>query len=207
MAPAPGEADEPLSLESPDEIGPTASPEGRQHFALEPTQLASEGADDNMATQLYVPPPSDPAPPGAAGPSVTKVTSALPLELAPAGIRLRIDGGEPTVLAWERVQAVGVGLVSGVAAKPIVLIDLLPNWAHARDGVLEVIRLRSDSFRARSLVGGDGSALEALRALLAQLLARTGAVPLPDGGAARGLPFREFADPGSYEREVLLHAG
>ena len=141
------------------------------------------------------------------GPSGTKVTPAVPLELAPAGIRLRIDGREETVLAWERVQAVGVGLVSGLTAKPIVVIDLLPNWAEARSGVLEVLRLRSDSFRARSLVGGDGSALEALRALLAQLLARSGAVPLPDGGSARGLPFREFPDPESYEREVLMLAG
>jgi hypothetical protein len=30
---------------------------------------------------------------------------------------------------------------------------------------------------------------------------------LPDGGSARGLPFREFTDPETYEREVLLLAG
>ena len=54
--------------------------------------------------------------------------------------------------------------------------------------MLEVLRLRSDSFRARSLVGGEGSALEALRALLAQLLARSGAVPLPDGGSRSRSP-------------------
>jgi len=196
-----------LSAE-PEETGPTADPGARaEHFELAPTSLAERGGNDEMATRFYLPPPSDPEPPGSPGPSATKLTPAVPLELVPAGIRLRIDGREETVLAWERVQAVGVGLVSGIAPKPIVVIDLLTNWAAVQSGVLEVLRLRSDSFRARSLVGGEGSALEALRALLAQLLARSGAVPLPDGGSARGLPFREFPDPAAYEREVLLHAG
>jgi membrane associated rhomboid family serine protease len=211
-APAPPRAvplPEDLAVQAPGEAGPTADPDARaEHFELAPTSLAKEGGLDDMATQIYSSTPDDPAPPGSAhGPTGTKVTPATPVELAPAGIRLRIDGGEAMLLAWERVQAVGVGLVSGLAPKPVVVIDLLTNWAEAQTGVLEVLRLRSDSFRARSLVGGDGSALEALRALLAQLLARSGGVPLPDGGAARGLPFREFADPSSYEREVLLLAG
>ncbi|HTO07507.1 MAG TPA: rhomboid family intramembrane serine protease [Myxococcota bacterium] len=157
--------------------------------------------DDNQRTVVYTPPPEN------TGPSAVKVTLAVPLELDPDGVRMRVDGAEPSLLTWERIQAVGVGLVSGLGAKPVVVIDLALNWADCRGGALEVLRLRSDSFRARALIGGDGSALEALRALLAQLLARSGAVPLPDAGAARGLPFREFPDPSCYERDVLLHAG
>ena len=157
--------------------------------------------DDNMATKIYTPYPED------TGPSAVKVTPAVPLELDPDGVRMRIDGGEASTLAWERIQALGVALVSGLGAKPVVVIDLALNWADCGGSALEVLRLRSDSFRARALIGGEGSALEALRALLAQLLARSGAVPLPDAGAARGLPFREFPDPSSYERDVLLHAG
>ena len=196
-----------LSAE-PEETGPTADPDSRaEHFELAPTSLTEKSGGDDMATVLYTPPSNAPEPPGSAAPSGTKVTPAVPLELAPAGIRLRVDGRNETLLAWERVQAVGVGLVSGLAPKPVVVIDVLTNWASVQGGVLEVLRLRSDSFRARSLVGGDGTALEALRALLAQLLARSGAVPLPDGGSARGLPFREFPEPGAYEREVLLPVG
>jgi membrane associated rhomboid family serine protease len=157
--------------------------------------------DDNMATQLYSGPPEH------AGPSAVKVTPAVPLELDPDGVRMRVDGAEASVLSWDRIQAVGVGLVSGLGPKPVVVIDLALNWVDCGGGALEVLRLRSDSFRARTLIGGDGSALEALRALLAQLLARSGAVPLPEAGSARGLPFREFPDPSSYERDVLLHAG
>jgi hypothetical protein len=156
-------------------------------------------------------PPTVPSLPPAApprdGPGSAKYVPAVPVALDPGGLRMRIDGGAPAVLTWERMQAVGVGLVAGVAPKPIVVIDLVLNWADAGSGSLEVLRMRSDSFRARALVGGEGSALEALRALLAQLLARSGAVPLPDGGSARGLPFREFPDPSSYERDVLLQGG
>jgi membrane associated rhomboid family serine protease len=158
------------------------------------------------AAEIAPTPVIAPAPAERADPSGVKVTPAVPVALDPGGLRLRIDGAAPALVEWERIQAAGVGLVSGIAAKPIVVIDLALNWADNSGGSLEVLRLRSDSFRARSLVGGEGSALEALRALLAQLLARSGAVPLPDGGSARGLPFREFPDPSSYEREVLLQA-
>ncbi|MFI5315088.1 MAG: rhomboid family intramembrane serine protease [Myxococcota bacterium] len=186
--------------------------------ASEPFELEATSHTE-MPTVVYTPPPRAapvPAPAPTAAPSLAperrepssvKLTAAVPVELAPEGLRLRIEGAPASLLTWERIQAVGVGLVSGVAAKPIVLIDLALNWADGDGGSLEALRLRSDSFRARALVGGEGSALEALRALLAQLLARSGAVPLPDGGSARGLPFREFPDPSSYEREVLLQAG
>jgi membrane associated rhomboid family serine protease len=191
---------------------PATTPErpAAEPFELEPTNLA-----ETAATVVYaeaapsgVPPtiPAAPPRPPRTEPSVVKLTAAVPVELDPAGLRLRIEGGAPSLLAWERIQAVGVGLVAGIAPKPIVVIDLALNWADGGDGVLEVLRMRSDSFRARALVGGEGSALEALRALLAQLLARSGGVPLPDGGSAHGLPFREFPDPSSYERDVLLQA-
>jgi len=165
-----------------------------------PTVIYTASAPDAVAA---------PAPAPAQDPGPAKIVSAVPVELDPAGLQLRIDGAAPTLLVWERIQAVGVGLVSGLGAKPVVVIDLALNWAEteSHSGGLEVLRLRSDSFRARALVGGDGSALEALRASSCASSARSGAVPLPDGGAARGLPFREFPDPSSYEREVLHQAG
>ncbi len=192
-------------------IAPPAPPlAAGEAFELESTSLVETAATVVFAEAAPsgVPPTLPAAPPllARAGPSVVKLISAVPVELDPAGVVLRIDGGAPSLLAWERIQAVGVGLVAGIAPKPIVVVDLALNWAEAGEDVLEVLRMRSDSFRARSLVGGEGSALEALRALLAQLLARSGGVPLPDGGSAHGLPFREFPDPSSYERDVLLQA-
>ena len=198
LGPAPSPSDS-LGIPVPvsRDVAPTAP---RDSFEIEATSHA-----ETKPTLAYASPP--PAESAAAEPSGVKLTAAVPVGLDPAGLRLRIEGAAATLLEWERIQAVGVGLVSGIAAKPIVVIDLALDWADGGGGSLEVLRLRSDSFRARSLVGGEGSALEALRALLAQLLARSGAVPLPDGGSARGLPFREFPDPSSYEREVLQQAG
>ncbi|HXX48836.1 MAG TPA: rhomboid family intramembrane serine protease [Myxococcota bacterium] len=192
----------------PRAVPPVArTPEPPPQPEPEPAPEIERASDAEMPTVIYSPSAPAPPPPEPAEPTPAKIIPAVPLELDPAGLRLRIDAAAPSLLVWERIQAVGVGLVTGLGAKPVVVIDLALNWAESHSGGLEVLRLRSDSFRARSLVGGDGSALEALRALLAQLLARSGAVPLPDGGAARGLPFREFPDASSYEREVLQQAG
>jgi hypothetical protein len=133
-----------------------------------------------------------------------KVTPAIPVALDITGLRVRLEGGAPSLIEWTRIQAVGVGLVSGLGPKPMVVIDLALNWADAPDGALEVTRLRSDGFRARQLVTGAENALDALRALLAELLARSGAVPLPDPSGAHGLPFREFPTPEAYQTDVLL---
>lgn len=205
LPPPPPELESHASLESQAPL-PAPSP------AADADSFARESASQAETIPTIVIAPVSPATaappaPGRSEPSAVKVTPAVPVELDPAGVRLRVDGAAPSLLAWERIHAVGVGLVAGIAPKPIVVIDLALNWADCGDGVLEVLRMRSDSFRARSLVGGEGSALEALRALLAQLLARSGGVPLPDGGSAHGLPFREFSDPSSYERDVLLQAG
>jgi hypothetical protein len=202
-----------LTPELPPEPEPAPPEPTAEAFEVERNELygpvtpaAPARAQDEMATVFYAAKPAAAAPVAQVGPSSVKVTDAVPVALDPAGLRLRVDGAEPTLFTWDSVQAVGVGLVSGFGAKPVVVIDLVQNWAECGEGALEVLRLRSDSFRARALVGGEGNALEALRALLAQLLARSGAVPLPDGGSARGLPFREFPDPSSYEHDVLLHA-
>lgn len=212
---APAPPSDSAALISPPRHSIEASPPAPAEdlFQLEPTHHAESAPTvvfmKTEPAPSGVPPtlPAAPPPRPRAEPITVKLVSAVPVALDPAGVRMRIDGGAPAVLAWERIQAVGVGLVAGIAPKPIVVIDLALNWADGGDGVLEVLRMRSDSFRARALVGGEGSALEALRALLAQLLARSGGVPLPDGGSAHGLPFREFSDPSSYEREVLLQAG
>jgi hypothetical protein len=49
--------------------------------------------------------------------------------------------------------------------------------------------------------------IDAFRALQEQLLARTGAVPLPDRDAVRGRPFRTYSGLESYVREVLQVEG
>jgi len=197
---------------SPRAVDPPPPPS--ELFELEPTQLGVEDpapaptvtrprpqSDETMATVLYTPSAGN----GPTFPTL-KVTPALPVALDVGGLRVRLEGGAPSLVEWARIQAVGVGLVSGLGPNPVVVIDLALNWADAPDGALEVMRLRSDAFRARQLVTGAENALDALRGLLAELLARSGAVPLPDAGGARGLPFREYASPDAYQTQVLLTA-
>ena len=100
-------------------------------------------------------------------------------------------------LPWAVVAA------HGLAARPVVLVDLVLNWNDSGAAPLHVLRLRSDRFDPRKLVPGAADALAALRQLLADLLTRSAAVPLPDADAARGRPFRVFSDPLAYQREVL----
>ena len=132
-----------------------------------------------------------------------KVIDAVPEELADAGVVLRRASGGSGQVAYTKIQALAVAAVGQLAPKPVLLVDLIMNWNDAGDGPLQLIRLRSDAFDARKLVPRAASALEAFRTLVEQLLARTGAVPLPDRDATRGRPFRTCPDLASYEREVL----
>ncbi len=193
-------------------------------FELEPTQLGVEPAFAAVPLPRPAPAaPASPAPspsgfsedasatvlfsperPATSASASFKITPVLPVALDVAGLRVRLEGGAPSLIEWARVQAIGVGLVSGLGPNPVVVIDLALNWADAPEGALELMRLRSDGFRARQLVTGAANPLEAMRALLAELLARSGAVPLPDPAGARGTPFREYASLDAYQGQVLL---
>jgi hypothetical protein len=85
----------------------------------------------------------------------------------------------------------------------VIVVDVVLNWLATPDEPLKVIRIRSDSFDPRSIVAAD-SALESIRAMLDQLLSRSGATPLPSRNAALGNPFESFVDVASYNAAVLM---
>jgi membrane associated rhomboid family serine protease len=188
---------EPTNLGGDPQSAPEASPAPVPVANWAPAALVDEGA----ATMLFTA-----EAPATSASAALKITPAIPVALDIGGLRVRLEGGAPSLIEWTRIQAIGVGLVSGLGAHPVVVIDLVLNWADAPDGALELMRLRSDAFRARQLVTGAANPLEAMRALLAELLARSGAVPLPDASGARGTPFREFASVDAYQAAVLLAA-
>lgn len=144
--------------------------------------------------------------PASAGPPL-EVVEAVPLELAREGLRLEVPGVGKKRLRYAAVGAIGVGAVSGLAREPVILVDLLLDWRAGTRGPLRSVRLRSDRFDARRCLGEGGSASEALQRLIEELLARTGAVPLPDPSAALGLPFARFGDLRAYEGAVLRRGG
>jgi membrane associated rhomboid family serine protease len=137
-----------------------------------------------------------------------KVVEAQPIAVDEYGIAYQTGEGRRTTLAWSAVQAVGVGAVSGLSAKPVIVIDLATNWLSLEsDAALELVRLRSDTFSPRRFAKDAPNPVEALRAILARIFDDCDAVGLPDAESARGYPFRQFADLASYEREVLRISG
>ena len=104
---------------------------------------------------------------------------------------------------YAKAEAIAVAAIEGLAARAVLVIDLLLNWCDTSEGPLRTVRLRSDRFDARALVTGEERTSDALRAFAAALLERCGAVPLPDHAAVRGRPFAVYESLASYEREVL----
>jgi membrane associated rhomboid family serine protease len=132
-----------------------------------------------------------------------KVVEVAPDRLAPEGVSLRRLSGGNGLVSYAKIQAIAVGAVSGLADTPVLVIDLVMNWNDVAAEQLQVLRLRSDGFDVRALMPQAVNSVEAFRAVLEQLLARTGAIPLPDRSSARGRPFSTHADLMDYERVVL----
>jgi hypothetical protein len=63
--------------------------------------------------------------------------------------------------------------------------------------------MRSDAFDPAALFPGRSDAGQALCALLAELLDRSGAVPLPDPDSALGVRPQRFASLADFEAAVL----
>jgi hypothetical protein len=119
------------------------------------------------------------------------------------GASLRKISGGTGMVSYAKIQAIAVGAVSGLSDKPVLVIDLVMNWNDVAAEQVQVLRLRSDGFDVRALMPQATNSVEAFRALLEQLLARTGAAPLPDRDSVRGRPFSTHADLADYERVVL----
>lgn len=91
--------------------------------------------------------------------------------------------------------------MAGLAAKPVILLDLLSSHSEVGEGPLRLVRLRSDRFDPRRLAAG-ATPLDAFRTFLNLLATNTNAA-LPDPESYRGGPFARFADLESWQREVL----
>lgn len=136
-----------------------------------------------------------------------RARAAVPISLDDEGLSIEAEGGAKTVIDWSRIEAVAAGAVHGLADKPVLVVDVVLNWLDVPDEPLKVIRLRSDGFDPRRVVSGKSSALDALRAMLDELIGRSGATPLPSRDNALGNPFGSFADIASYDRSVLMCEG
>lgn len=136
--------------------------------------------------------------------SDAKRVDAVPVAWEPGRVQLARGGGSEIWLELSRVQAVAAAAVRGLAARPVIVIDLLLNWNELDERPLQLLRWRSDRFDPTGLRPQLGTGLDAFRGLLDALLRESGGSALPDDAAARGRPFRIYDSLSAYEREALL---
>ncbi len=146
-----------------------------------------------------------PAAPAAPALRRLRVMEAAPVRLQEDVLEIEAADGGKRRLALDRVGAVAVAAVRGLAPKSVLIVDLALNWVPDEpDAPLKLVRLRSDRFDPRRLAPDAEAPLDALRSLVRQLLEHSGATPLPDRGTAVGRPgFARFDELVRYERDVL----
>jgi membrane associated rhomboid family serine protease len=168
--------------------------------AAAPAPSADDFAFGEAADALYADEKPEPAPPPL---RALHVSAAVPERFGSEALVLAIEGRGRAKLAYGKIDAVAAAGVRGLSqnGKAVLLIDLVIGFT-ANGGELRVVRLRADAFDPRSLTPGHTSPLAALRAVVAELRARTRAVALPPESAPNA-PFRIYADLASYEREAL----
>jgi hypothetical protein len=133
-----------------------------------------------------------------------KLTPARPSALEDEGLRLELEGGRSARIAWPKIQAVAAAILADLApGKPVLVIDLLANWNESEAEELRGIRLRSDGFDPRALLGVDTDARRAFGTLVGKILEASRAQPLPSVEQALGNPFARYETLAEYEKAVL----
>ena len=138
---------------------------------------------------------------------VLDVIDAVPTELDDDGVQIVTSTGQKKRMRYDRIEAVSVVAVLGLAEKPVLLVDLVLDWKAPAGNKLRVIRLRADRFDPRRLFPEVASPVDAMRRMVFQILTLSRGVPLPDADAARGMPFASFPEVALYQRLVLLADG
>lgn len=132
-----------------------------------------------------------------------KALTAVPVDARDGWIEIDVEGRGKTKLPLERIQAIVMAGVSGIATRPILVVDLALNWTDAAGEPLKVIRLRSDQFDPRRFEPGEVNPLEALTAWVRRLQIRTEATCLPSRDILEGV-FARYDSVEAYENEVLM---
>jgi hypothetical protein len=203
----------PLALPGASEPPPDAAEE-LDRGALEPAAISDDPepgmpeagsvlGPDLGGNVLDLSEKEDPEVPALGACRTLRVLPAVPRRLDEEAIYLEVESKGPTRLPFSRVDAVSAAGVHGLSRKAVILIDLVLDWHADAEKPLTVLRLRSDRYDPRALVGNPGSPLQATAQLVSTLITQARALALPDPGSARGEPFRIFRDLASYEEQVL----
>ena len=132
-----------------------------------------------------------------------KVVAALPRAVDGERLTLELPGGVRRGLAVRQIQALAAARIDEGTGEAYVIIDLLLDslWSDLEE--LRTVRLRSRDFDPQNLVPEAGDSQLALGTFLSNLLASSGAQPLPDADATVGRPFHAFASVAEYQRRIF----
>ncbi|MEE8166870.1 MAG: hypothetical protein V3T64_14985, partial [Myxococcota bacterium] len=134
---------------------------------------------------------------------VLKALDSIPVGVSEDSIEIDVDGRGKSNLPLARIQAVSMSAISGLASRPVLIIDFALNWSGDQSEPLKVIRLRSDRFDPCQFEPGEATPLEALTVWVRHLQIRSGATCLPSRAMLEG-QFARFDSLEAYESEVLM---
>ncbi len=152
------------------------------------------------------PPPKDaPLPLSEEAPKtrVLKVMPAVPTGLTGDRIAVNVTGQGPRQLPLENIQAVAAARIDGGLQNAFVVIDLLVDSLWSDRTRIRTVRMSSTEFDARAIISAQEDPHQALVAFIDNLLAISGATPIPNAGAVKGMPFYSFASLPDYESKVF----
>lgn len=93
------------------------------------------------------------------------ISEVVPVAVSGAGLSVKNSHQVTHVIAFDRMRAMAVVGVHGVAEKPIVLLDLVIDGG-GDSAPLSVLRIRCDHFNPRTLVPKAQTSKDALRAIV-----------------------------------------
>ena len=86
---------------------------------------------------------------------------------------------------------------------PFVVIDLLVDSLWSDKSKIRTVRMRSFEFDARKIVDSQADSHQALVTFIENVVAISGASPIPDADSIKGEPFYSFASLPEYESMVF----
>lgn len=141
--------------------------------------------------------------PPAGASSALRVVEIIPVELTDDGlVAWEVANEQRTRVHYRAIEAVAAAEVLGLAETGVIVIDLILR--STRPGrPRSSLRMRSNAFDPAALFPERTDAGQALRALLSEVLDRSGATPLPSPDSALALRPQRFESLAAFETETL----
>jgi len=131
-----------------------------------------------------------------------KVIEAVPIAQHDEWIDIEVDGRGKSKLPIARIECIVVAGISGLASRPVLIVDIALYWMSDSSEPLKVIRFRSDRFDPRTFEPAEINPLDALAAWVRRLQIRSEAMCLPSRAILNG-QFARYDNVEDYESEVL----